>query len=91
VVIWPTLTPIRNVPDARGSDPVGLRHAADEHSTTEASAPTAPMKRPRLVRAVLAVIIYRLFNGTSSTMAQQYPCGLTLVAFFTMVIFIVVS
>jgi hypothetical protein len=32
-----------------------------------------------------------LFNGTSSTIDMQNPWGLTAVAFFTMVIFIVVS
>jgi hypothetical protein len=32
---------------------------------------------------------YRLFNGTSSTIAKQNPWGLTVVAFFTIWIFIV--
>jgi hypothetical protein len=75
----------------RCADPTGLLHAADEHSNTVASAPTAAIGRRRLVCSVLAVVIYRLFNGTSSTIIMQNPWGLTLVAFFTMVIFIVVS
>jgi len=44
--------------------------------------------------AVLAARLahrYFLFMGCSSTNAQQNPCGLTLLPFFTILIFILVS
>ena len=85
------LTPIRRVAGGRTREPAEFRHAADEHNTTEASAPTAAIDWRRLGPSVIAWFIYRLFNGTSSTIDMQNPWGLTLVAFFTILIFIVIS
>lgn len=85
------LMPTRKVEDVRSAvGPRGDRQA-DRHTATEVSAPTATIDWRRLGRGVRAWFIYLLFNGTSSTIAMQYPWGLTLVAFFTIVIFIVVS
>ena len=64
-------------------------HAAEP--STNDSAPTIAKGGRQSVRCSGLSAIYLLVSGTSSTMAMQYPWGLTLVAFFTMVIFIVVS
>ena len=62
---------------------------AHQQTHTAARTPTAVVDRRG--PPVRVCDIYLLLSGTSSTIAMQYPWGLTLVAFFTMVIFIVVS
>jgi hypothetical protein len=64
-------------------------HAAEPSSNDSAPTTTKGGRRP--VRCSGFSAIYLLLRGTSSTMVMQNPWGLTLVAFFTMVIFIVVS
>ena len=44
-----------------------------------------------LIHCLDRFAIYLLLSGTSSTIAMQYPWGFTEVAFFTILIFIVIS
>ena len=86
------LMPTRSVAGFGGTcEPPDDRQPVHHHRATEASAPTAAADRHRPGPPVRDWFIYLLFNGTSSTIAMQYPWGLTLVAFFKILIFIVVS
>ena len=85
------LTPTRSVADAvEPCEALGPWHALPEKNESNTSAPTTNAIRVcRLARSVASSGIYCLFSGTSSTIEMQYPWGLTLVAFFTILIFIV--
>jgi hypothetical protein len=86
------LTPIRSVVGAAAPpEETEPRHPIVEANENERSAPTTKIGWRRLAHSAAPYGIYLLFNGTSSTIAMQYPWGLTLVAFFTIVIFIVIS
>jgi hypothetical protein len=83
--------PIRSIAGFGGSfELAGDLQPAHQQTATAAKTPTAVADRRRAPR-VRVRCIYLLLSGTSSTIAMQYPWGLTAVAFFTMVIFIVVS
>ena len=83
--------PMRSIAGFGGPFEVaGDLQPSHQQTITARRTPTAVVDRRRAPR-VRVCCIYLLLSGTSSTIAMQYPWGLTLVAFFTMVIFIVVS
>jgi hypothetical protein len=59
--------------------------------TTAESAPTTLVGWRLLIHRLVHFPIYLFASAASSTIAMQYPWGLTVAAFFRMVIFIVVS